>query len=229
MHAIGLGDNVHYSSGSGGGIARIDNAHFINNRNSIGFTDYENKAVWPVGVIKPNRSYIRNTTFELNDDYKLDGPLVKGPIEQVAASGVRGIKIEGCTFDNAMSSATRAIFGSGNAIHTYDAGFDLVDYCPTVLVGPCTSSTIIPSNITGFEVGVLSTNVVKADKAIRVINTKFENNGFGVYTASVNTNDIHHNHFIIKDITGRVTNPVGLRLETSTNFNVQENVFESKI
>jgi hypothetical protein len=229
LHAITLGDAVHYSSGTTGGIARITDAHFINNRSSIGFSDYENKAVWPAGVIKPNRSYITNTTFVVDDNYKMDGPLVKGPIEQLAASGVRGIAIKGCTFDNQMSTATRAIFGSGYAIHTYDASYTVADYCASMTYGiPCSSTTLVPSIIRGYQIGILSSNVTKADKAVQVMSTSFEDNSFGFYGGTVNTADIHHNSFVIKDLTSLVNTPVGVRLETSTNFNVQENTFENQ-
>jgi hypothetical protein len=234
MHAITLGNAVGgaYPTASSGGIARIVGSRFINNRNSIHFMDYENKPVWPAGSIKPNRSYITNTLFLLDDDYKTNLSFIKGPQAQIAASGVRGIQILGCNFDNQMSSTTRATFGSGYGIHSHNGGFVVSDYCPSITVGmPCTPATLIPSIIKGFEIGVFANSVAIADKPVWVQRTTIDNNTFGIYTGAVNTVDIHHNKFIVKDpndITTYSNPPIGLRLETSSLFNVQENSFENK-
>lgn len=228
IRAVVLGDEVFGDPNKAGGIARITNSFFINNKHSIGFWNYQNNALWPVGAVKPNRSYIQNTMFELNDEYPYDGlPLnpKRKPNGQITAEGIDGLQIRGCTFKNNMTIAKRNRIGStgSDAIITFQANFTLAEYCPTLSSGPCPSGTEIPSKIIGFAHGVKADAVVS--KPFTVSYAQFDHNLRGIRMQGITGASIQNNQFKTYDPSGLSSEATGILAYGANAYRIQNNYF----
>ena len=225
LHGVVAGDEIHKDNNKCGGILRISDANFINNKNAVGIWKYENKAVWPVGLHKPNRSFIRTSLFELNDNYQYDNTdhPRRMPQAQIIIWDVDGFKIEGCTISNNMSVAKRARIGNrgGMGIYCYEGNFTLANYCPTILSGPCSPATLVPSVVSGFVYGIRGEAV--ASKPFTAINTTFDKNLFGVITGGVNGQQIRNNTIYPDDPAALGSTPIGVYAYGSNAFTIEGN------
>lgn len=224
LHAVMLADAVFGYSSRNGGIAHIDDAHFINNRRSIGFHDYHNygweakSGVWTRTWLRPNKSWIIQTSFEVNND------MIRDPKGQLTMSGVDGVAIRGCTFTTTMPYTAAGIrcttsCPQQDAIVTWNATFNL-DQFKTFP----TSSPITPSYVSGFRHGVLAQSFAVSNN-FSVTNTTFEKNLYGVRSNSVNSFNIKGNTFLLDNPINNVAAAIGAKLENSSLFNVYNNTF----
>lgn len=118
-----------------GGIIRCNNVIFKNNRTSVGFLSYHNKATPTSAEIK-NFSFLRNCQF-LTTDY-LNDPIYRtangrrlGNVAQVTMWDVKDVTIENCLFENsAVKTDGSPLFDTdirGAGIYAIDAGIRLSD------------------------------------------------------------------------------------------------------
>lgn len=103
MNAISTSYNG--QSNTGGGIIKLDDSEFINNKRSIEFLPYANS----------NVSYIDNCTFTYTSTYPLSTT-----IQHITMWDVRGVDIADCDFSNNSGIQT-------DGIYTIDAGFSIID------------------------------------------------------------------------------------------------------
>lgn len=99
MNAISTSYNG--QSSAAGGIIKLEDSEFINNKRSIEFLPYSNS----------NVSYINNCLFTYNSDYPLNST-----IQHITMWNVRDVEIEDCVFANTSGIET-------DGIYTIDAGF----------------------------------------------------------------------------------------------------------
>jgi hypothetical protein len=224
LHAVILGDAVYYSSGRGGGIARIENSYFINNRASVDFADYHNYGwefkggVWTRTLLQANKSYIAKSSFEVNDQ------MIRDPYHQISMSGVEGVSILGCSFVNTMPytpTATRCTSGcaKSDAIITWNANFNL-DHYETIPSAPIT-----PSYFKGFRHAVLAQSFSVTNN-FTVKNTTFEKNLIGVASNSVNGFKVKNNTFLIDNPISSGVAALGMQLNRSSMYQVYYNTFD---
>jgi hypothetical protein len=211
LHAVVMGDEVYGTPNFGGGIATISDAYFLNNRNSVTFWDYHNRK-FPFFRVYPNLSYIQNTSFKIDDN------LLRTPQGQVHIWNVEGIQIQGCTFENAMTSTKWVTMGGGNAIHTSGANFNLTDLAR--------GATYYPSTITGFTNGVYVT-CFDLQNQFSVSYTSFNRNENGIAVSNTDMGKIHHNTF---DKIEHPINPAGgaangIKIYASNFYKVYSNQF----
>lgn len=224
LHAVMLADAVYGSGARNGGIAHIDESHFINNRRSIGFHDYRNLmwefkgGAWTRTWLRPNASWINKTSFEVNND------MIRDPKGQVTMSGVDGVAISGCTFTNTMpyaSTTTRCTTGcpQQDAIVTWNASFLLDQWKAPVTTGPITASYI-----KGFRNGVLAQSFRVANN-FKVQNTTFERNYYGITSSAVNGFKIKDNNFLIDNPVISTDPSFGMNIVSSSMYQVYNNSF----
>ena len=228
LHAVMLADAVFGYSSRNGGIAHIDESHFINNRRSIGFHDYHNLmwefkgGTWTRTWLRPNASWINKTTFEVNSD------MIRDPKGQVTMSGVDGVAIRGCSFTTTMPYTAAGIrcttsCPQQDAVVTWNATFKLDEFKTSP-----TSSPITPSYVSGFRHGVLAQSFAVSNN-FSVLNTTFEKNLFGVRSNAVNSFNVKGNTFLINNPVNSAAASIGSKLENSSLFNVYNNTFSRSL
>ena len=227
LHAITLYDAVFNNSKRNGGIAKIDDAHFVNNRESVSWQDYHNLnwefkgGVWTRTMLLPNKSYINRSTFEVNEF------MLRDPKAQIALCGVDGINIKGCSFINTMpytATATRCLSGcpDQNAIATWNATFYLDQW-----KSPSTG-VITPSYISGFRHGVFGQSFAVTNQ-FSVKNTTFEKNLIGVATSSVNSFKLIGNQFLLENPISSGVAALGAQLNSSSMYQIYNNTFNPTV
>ncbi|MDI9320405.1 MAG: T9SS type A sorting domain-containing protein [Phycisphaerales bacterium] len=231
LHAIVAGDEIYKDGNKSGGIIQVDNTHFYNNKRSISFWKFENKAVYPAGVHKPNRSFFKASLFDLDDDYHYDDNLnpKRKPQAQMSLWDVDGVMISGCTFENKMSLAKRnRIKGTGFGIETFEANFTIANYCPTAASGPCSASTLVPSIVKGFSNGLYVEAVVS--KPFTAVNTAFSFNSNGINMNGISNAKIYNNNFdVASDPLSTAAYTQGIQAYGSNAFQIENNSFAPKV
>lgn len=218
LHAITLYDDVFYDPSKTGGIARIQDAHFKNNRRSIVWGEYHNLTwefrggVWTRTRVLPNRSYVYRSTFETNERINRD------PLGQVTINNVDNINILGCKFISTMPYS-RSSTGSPwhNAIAASGASFNVSDYTTT-------SGANFPSTVKGFMHGVIVRNFGSGSN-FSVSNTTLEKNQIGILTSSINASTIKNNTFLVGNPIIPGAGSIGVQINGSTGFRVYNNNF----
>ena len=139
----------------------------------------------------------------------------------VTLSGVRGIEFVGCNFTNTYDD--QVISRRGEGILSYNGGFSLR--------GIIYSGTEVPATISGFRQGIRALNLY--NKAIKVTNSSFSDNWFGIYANNCNNAMILKNDFSVGskatlDYSLPSGQPAfaGLALVRSRGFKVEENDFK---
>ncbi|MDR1346080.1 MAG: T9SS type A sorting domain-containing protein [Bacteroidales bacterium] len=204
-----------------GGIVQASNSTFKNNMSSIGFNFYANHNA--NGAIIDNVSYIRNCTFVVDNTNLYAYNVDAGFNSHITMWDVRGVKINGCTFQNLTGNHT------GKAIYTEDAGF-LIDYsCPSggsVLL-PCQEcSNYTRCTFEGFataiEAGTTGTNY-----ALSIDHSLFESNQTGVKVTGTQNFKVVRSEF---DLTARILgSSCGLSASNSSGYKIEQNKFFNTI
>jgi len=169
-----------------GGIIMADTAFFYNNKVCIDMRPYENHH--PVsGAIFSNLSYFTNVTFN-NTEYFLETFTNDAFVK---LSGVRGIDIKGCDFENIFS--LNSFYDTwtselGTGIYSINSSFSVDHLCLSQQT-PCIDFK--PSTFNTLYYGIFAINSV-TDKSFTVFNSKF-----GV---SIQYNSAHFSEGVLKGI-----------------------------
>jgi hypothetical protein len=194
-----------------GGIINASHTTFKNNWRDVEFLEYKNIQN---GTELRNVSDFRNCTFIKDNDYQGtyddNSNFLPTPLCAVSMWGVKGVRFRSCTFTNSYDNylqKTPAIYGlraspqvkNNSSFSGWSRGVEVHDYCTSV-------------------------------HNIEVSNSTFDDNLIGVYIASSSNaliidNDIN----VTKDAVPAGQNnkiPVGLYLDHSTDYTVEENEFK---
>jgi len=122
INAIYVGNPNNPGDNNGGGIIRIDNATFRNNRTAVAMPKYQNFAFNDTNIHINNVSYIKNSTFETTDGfYQMDNTY---PYAFISLWQVDGVQILNNNFKNISSSIN--LF-KGRGIIAQSASFSSID------------------------------------------------------------------------------------------------------
>lgn len=224
VRAVTIGDPVHDIPGRNGGIVRITDAHFINNRGGFQWNPYRNLAweyeagAWTRTRLQPNRGYISRSTFTVDDRISRD------PVGQVAFAGVDGVALSGCTFTSTMPyepKGQRCLSGCPDhkAIASWNSSFLFDEWRPVP-----GSASPIPGSCSGFRQGILAASFSATNRFV-VRNSVFENNQIGIATRGVNSFTINDNKFLISNPATPGAAVLGLQLNSSSLYRVYGNQF----
>lgn len=131
-------------SSSGGGIVSATNSSFINNKKAINFQDYIDLSN---NMEIDNKSSFINCSFIVNDDALF---IVADNESQVSLQNVKGVRFNGCVFEDAQSKSSLDNYGIG--IYSYNAGICLNDNRSPFNPIPYVTT---PCSFTGYGTAVL--------------------------------------------------------------------------
>jgi hypothetical protein len=227
INAIKLQDNGLIEGDSWdfcGGIVKVDDGIFKNNKHAINIHTYHAPMV--SGNEPANKSYIKNSTFEIDDDWNPSWGL---PYEFIGFYDIRGLKILGNEFKN---SNTTGLFGTGLnmggiAVNALEAStFKLTPICATgTIYDPCT--VVTPSTIDNMPIGVKISNTTGLGLSANIHGNEFTNNYIGVLSVGSDAASITKNQFyLVEDETDNDWGkPVGIKLDGNNTYKIEENDF----
>ena len=204
-----------------GGIVQATNTLFRNNRRAAEFLTYENHTSG--NAITDNVSYFTRCTFTINDD-NLFAANAATFDAHVTLLDVRGVKFNGCTFRNEVT--TTADSARGSAILSLGAGFKAKRVCPQLSnLDPCAcypsgSDTVTRCTFEGFFEAVNAANT-DGQHDITIDNCDFSHNHTGVRLAVADNARVSFCDFDLSDISSQY----GVSLANSTGFTVEGNSF----
>lgn len=206
--------------GTQGGILKAHNSKFVNCRKAIEFMSYQptNSNNQPV----ENISYVKNCEFLFDQTvntlyngssdltgislYKVDG------VDILGCNFILDLPIEGEPFKKYDGKAISSI----DASYTIDANGSFNEYPPSDR-----------SYFSGFEYGVLVDNTDDI-ASVKIDRSDFDNNRVGVLLRNSDYSSVLRNTFnvpvVASNQTEKITS-VGLHLEESTGYHVEDNSF----
>jgi hypothetical protein len=201
-----------------GGIIQANDAHFINNRVSVGYMSYQNfHPFYEVPV--SNLGYFTNCEFIINNEYKIASNFYS----HITMWDVKGIQIKGCYFGNEQDETE----SNGYGIYTESAGYRIVEGCGPSNIRPCPDP--IPTTFSGFHVGVGALNAENTH-TIYISDALFEDNQFGIQLSGVYDATIVNSDFFVgsnsvndkscKDLWG-----CGIELTDCYGYAIEDNYF----
>lgn len=206
---------------STGGIVIANDAIFRNNTRSVHALMYSNFNQYFPELLLPNRSYFKNCTFELTEDYHGDETFYK----HVDLFDVFGVDFKACNFSLDPNAPNIGTFNHG--IAAYSAGFNLLTVCSNTSVMPCPS--YVGNTFNGFNRAVSSTNALLSSPSFFVTGADFSNNAYGIHVNDVGNFTVINSNFNvgIENYNGgcKIGPGVGIYTNFSTGFAIQENSF----
>ncbi len=208
-----------------GGIVYADNTTFLNCYVGAELLYYSAYSSLPQHWPLSNRSYFKECSFVTERALDMS-PLgfVPAPKAGILLKEILKLKIEGCRFGN-YSIGSDLFFDDphkrGKGIWCLNSSCNVKDYCPSP---PCTTTT---HNIfENLEYGILSqsSNFVST---LEVRNAEFMANYCGIRSeGSLVGPVIRENNFYVEDLPENSDEfPVGINLDQTSGYHVQENHF----
>jgi len=209
-----------YVIGSGGGVARMDEVHFLNCYNGAVFAPY----VWfNNGDEQKNKSYFHSCTFETSK--MLLGGIA--PKSGMTLEDVFGIDILGCEFKNTALDGPDAWFfddvsKNGIGIISYDSYFKCGQACTMYDQETCIEFS--PCEFTTLEEGIRSLHTL-VSYPIEIFESNFTGNQIGIRVEGADHARILFNNIVLTDVENNSLNyPVaGIDIEAVEHFDLQEN------
>lgn len=174
-----------------GGIIQASGSTFLNNYNSISMKPY----TAPGSPASADLSYFKGCTFLNTIQYR--GYDIGLPMrEQVSLTGVRGIKIAGCSFLNRDWRLSGA--GEGVGINSFNASFSVVPHCSNLDLssGVCLSSWRRPY-FAGLEDGVVYKTTLWNYDMTYVDKSDFDSMSIGVLASGPGHIMVSGSNFIV--------------------------------
>ncbi len=206
---------------STGGIVLANDAIFRNNTKALQALMY-----WNFNPANPeqrmdNRSYFKNCTFELTEDYHAEEKFYK----HVDLFDVFGIDFKVCNFSLHPEAENVSYYNHG--IAAYSAGFSLLPVCADPNTIPCPG--YLKNTFTGFNRAVSSSKALSFSPPFFVNRAAFSNNDNGVHVNEVSNFTILNSSFDVGKQDSRSecmkADGVGIYTNLSTGFAIQENNF----
>jgi len=219
-------DNGDVQWGTSGGVIRAKNTTFYNCRRGVAFMAYDH--ISNSGHPLSNLSYFKDCTFEFNDEYKKTFLHSIYPVG-ISLWGVDGVRIEGCSFKNEMTTVDTDGHDKydGHAIVTADASAHIR---PIMSIPPLggSSQVVKRNSFTGFDMGIYAYGIDNTHVLV-VRDNLFEDNKLGVYADQSTHLSLVENQFTVPDL-GSVLEvdeirSAGVYLKETHDFEVEENTF----
>lgn len=203
-----------------GGIVKAVNSTIRNVQRGAQFIVYENYHSNNSSIVRDNQSYFINCTFETTETL----PHNILPTSFVTLWQVRGIRFNGCTFQNNNPNPGAPNL-TGKGIYSENAHYTVQDQCTQMGPNGCTNPD--STRFRNLWVGVWGGKGA-GDRPFTVKNSVFESCQIGLIGDGVNDLNVNHNHFIVgMHPTGTSNIHVGLDLINSiTNYTVSDNYFK---
>ena len=209
-----------------GGLVRILNSTFKNNKNGIIWSPYQNFLPNNPSIKIRDLGYVQNSTFTWDDS----GNMVDLGIKPIAHIGMwknHGIRFLNNNFKNDASLATYAHSKRGIGMRTFDTDFSV-------------SNTIFEE----LKIGIKAMGFLTVVARVNISNNTFNSNRFGVMLESVTFPSVTENRFnvplslspIISNNpqargltmqTASVVDAIGIYSTGTYGYNYEENIFNT--
>jgi len=209
-----------------GGLVRILNSTFKNNKNGIIWSPYQNFLPNNPSIKIRDLGYVQNSTFTWDDS----GNMVDLGIKPIAHIGMwknHGIRFLNNNFKNDASLATYAHSKRGIGMRTFDTDFSV-------------SNTIFEE----LKIGIKAMGFLTVVARVNISNNTFNSNRFGVMLESVTFPSVTENRFNVplslSPIISNNPQARGLTMQTATvvdaigiystgtyGYNYEENIFNT--
>ena len=221
MCAIRMGlreDTVTFATA--GGIISATNATFKNNRQSVVINSYAYTA--PLGGVADYNSIFSRCTFTI-DNSNLFAANNTAFAEHVRMWDVKGVTFEGCDFSNNTTNQ----YWNGRGICAEDAGVSVSTCCPPqpTFVCKCPEADATYNYFSGFTTAV-EVNTTGNPYTVRMDECRFSNNGIGVRINGNQFATVTRCQFNLDHHPDHTFGNIGLVLNGSTGYTVEENLFE---
>ena len=205
-----------------GGIIKAENTTFRNNLQSVLVNSYAYIA--PAGTVADNVCAFENCTFTVDTGNRFAANNLTFS-EHVRLWDVKGVRFLGCDFENRMGSSLNC----GRGIYADDAGVVLDVKCAfenVIQPGYCGCPPAISDSCSfhGFSTAV-EVNTSGNPYAVSADRVKFDYNGTGFRVNANNFVTLTRCVFNLDNWPGRDRGNVGLWLENSHGYTVEENTF----
>lgn len=198
-----------------GGIIKVKDSHFINNRKAIEFMAFHNMLN---GGEIANVSYIKNCDFETNEEHHFD---VNEHLSFVTLWDVNGVRINGNRFQNTLAPTLNYPLDRGSGIISAMATYSVTDHCTNTMLD-CTGGTLIRNEFSGLKYAIRGSGPASFN-SLTIDHAKFTNNYRAVYLSGFGNPTITRNEFDWAVLSPSST--YGLYLNNCTGYEVEENTF----
>lgn len=203
-----------------GGIIQCDGASFINNHVSVAFMTHRN---YLGTLVVPNLSFIRRSSFEVNNDMALKEPNDPYLNAFVSLWNVEGVRLEGNTYKNNCNPLP-AISNRGTGIVSYDGGYTLSRYrlCSAWGTNGCAGYSVDEeSRFVNLNYGVYATESSPL-ASISVYENDFENCNRSIYMLGTRNTKISYNRIQMADGDASMY-PYGIYSDWCTAYDISNN------
>lgn len=213
--------------GARGGIIQASNSTFLNCGRAVEFMSYQNFSPSNPSINRPDQSYFRECTFELNDDYLLDQD-VQPPSPRITLWETDRVRISGCQFIN--TSTVSETEHRSIAVYSHDANYSITERCldNPQQYGVCNNE--VPSFFKGWYKAIEALET-SSGRPIVVRKSIFEENMIGVEINGTSFSEIYQNDFLVGDHPfpefanepNDTRNHLGIHVIETTHYAVEEN------
>ena len=201
-----------------GGVIHAFSSTFRNNCRTVNYNPYT-YSPYP-GYVPVYASSFKKCTFTVNDQ-NLFAANDTVFTEHVKMWGVNGIHFEGCSFYDSTSVPASGRRG----IYTENAGLILDTYCDVAYSDcECPESHATYSSFSGFNTAI-EVNTTGDQFPVTVNETRFSNNVNGIRINGNQLATVTRNIFNLNESPFAAIYVVGLDLNNSTGYKVEENTF----
>lgn len=201
-HAIVATANVRHNQGTNnwpirnsftanytGGIIKSTNTIF---RNNVVDTQFETFISTNGNNTYNDLSYFRNCHF-LTDALLNNQSL--NPFVHAFLRRVKGIKFQGCTFENTATSQY-IVQQRGRGIYALESLFSVKELCntPVLYPNPCPVANTDPCEFNNLTYGIIGTNLGNRTRTAQIMNNSFINNFRGIYIRNMDLAEITNNY-----------------------------------
>jgi len=216
-----IGKNAAHETqwGTAGGILEANNTTFYNCKRGVQFMSYHDYS----GGSIDNIGYLKNCSFIFNDEMNevYNGGALKG----ISVWEVDGVKIQGCTFRNEITSTSGSFTKrSGKGIHSINSKVNINGY-PTSNYFPILESDYNRNEIEGFKYGVYINNSYDI-VGTRLERTDFSDNITGSYFNNCNYARLTGNNYNIPGYDEDL-GTIGLSIQTRGAYIENSHYFEA--
>jgi len=207
----------------GGGIIKIDGAHFLNNQKDIVMKPYE---LWSTTTQKPipQQSYIVASDFKNDTNMLQDSLLNNGKQGNIYTQSIKGLRIQGNTFenlDNTLSEEER-----GTAITAINSSLNITPYYDPLITPP---SLIAKNKFKNLYKGVEVDNGLYSNDLVKINKCVFTNTYRSIFVSGTNNLEILQDSISVPNLaptqSGQPTppRPYGIYINGGKGFRVEEN------
>lgn len=222
IQATKMDDNGNEITTGRGGIIQMEAGTIRNCQRGVYFPPYQNmngsQEVSNVSHIY--RALFTTTATLLNSGLT--------PATHIDMSGVRGIDIKGCTFNNTATGIYSPL-NRGKGITAVNSSFTVVPFC-TSQTTPCPTGNTIRNTFTNLYYGIFATGTSTTPKH-SVNKADFTNCWYGAFSSAINYVEYTENKFDNAGTPGNAPPTpnvkYGLYLQNSTAYKIEENEFKA--